>query len=141
MRHRLALRCQRALLPDGDCAYAVGVACLVVVPRWLYAPQPLIAALLLLLPLFAVHMLRNLYLLSCWADCCSPPPSAWPATGASATASPPAFSDDFHSPAWPISVVKYPLLFWRLTSRKNNDLARVRPRENAVATAPKLGKA
>ena len=64
MRHRLALRCQRALLPDGDCAYAVGVACLVVVPRWLYAPQPLIAALFLLLPLFAVPMLRNLYLLS-----------------------------------------------------------------------------
>ena len=62
MRHRLALRYERALLPDGDCA--IGVACLVVVPRWLYAPQPLIAALFLLLPLFAVPMLRNLYLLS-----------------------------------------------------------------------------
>ena len=64
MRHRLALRYQRALLPNGDCAYAIAVACLVVVPRWLYAPQPLIAALFLLLPLFAVPMLRNLYLLS-----------------------------------------------------------------------------
>lgn len=64
MRHRLALRYQRALLPDGDCAYAIGVACLVVVPRWLYAPQPLIAVIFLLLPLFAVPMLRNLYLLS-----------------------------------------------------------------------------
>lgn len=64
MRHRLALRYERALLPDGNCAHAIGVACLVVVPRWLYAPQPLIAALFLLLPLFAVPMLRNLYLLS-----------------------------------------------------------------------------
>jgi len=64
VRHRLALRYQRALLPDGDCAYAVAVACLVIVPRWLYAPQPLIAALFLLLPLFAVPTLRNLYLLS-----------------------------------------------------------------------------
>lgn len=64
MRHRLALRYQRALLPDGDCAYAVAVACMVIVPRWLYAPQPLIAALFLVLPLFAVPMLRNLYLLS-----------------------------------------------------------------------------
>ena len=64
MRHRLALRYERALLPDGDCAYAVAVACLVVVPRWLYAPQPLIALLFLLLPLFAVPMLRSLYLLS-----------------------------------------------------------------------------
>lgn len=64
MRHRLALRYERALLPQGDCAYAVAVACLVVVPRWLYAPQPLIALLFLLLPLFAVPMLRNLYLLS-----------------------------------------------------------------------------
>ena len=64
MRHRLALRYQRALLPEGDCAYAIGVACLVVVPRWLYAPQPLIALLFLLLPLFALPALRNLYLLS-----------------------------------------------------------------------------
>ncbi len=64
MRHRLALRYERALLPDGDCAYAVAVACLVIVPRWLYAPQPLIAALFLLLPFFAVPTLRNLYLLS-----------------------------------------------------------------------------
>lgn len=64
MRHRLALRYHRALLSDGDCAYAVAVACLVVVPRWLYAPQPLIAALFLVLPLFAVPALRNLYLLS-----------------------------------------------------------------------------
>ena len=64
MRPRLALRYERALLPDGDCAYAVAVACLVVVPRWLYAPQPLIALLFLLLPLFAVPMLRSLYLLS-----------------------------------------------------------------------------
>lgn len=64
MRHRLALRYERALLPEGDCAYAVAVACLVVVPRWLYAPQPLIALLFLLLPLFAVPMVRNLYLLS-----------------------------------------------------------------------------
>ena len=64
MRHRLALRYHRALLPDGDCAYALAVACLVIVPRWLYAPQPLIAALFLVLPLFAVPMLRNLYLLS-----------------------------------------------------------------------------
>ncbi len=64
MRHRLALRYQRALLPDGDSAYAIGVACLVIVPRWLYAPQPLIAALFLLLPLFAVPAVRNLYLLS-----------------------------------------------------------------------------
>ena len=64
MRHRLALRYERALLPDGDCAHAIGVACLVVVPRWIYAPQPLIAALFLLLPLFAVPMLRSLYLLS-----------------------------------------------------------------------------
>jgi hypothetical protein len=64
VRHRLALRYERALLPDGDSAYAVAVACLVVVPRWLYAPQPLIALLFLLLPLFAVPMLRNLYLLS-----------------------------------------------------------------------------
>ena len=63
MRHRLALRYERALLPEGDCAYAVAVACLVVVPRWLYAPQPLIAALFLL-PLFALPALRNLYLLS-----------------------------------------------------------------------------
>jgi len=65
VRHRLALRYERALLPEGDCAYAVAVACLVVVPRWLYAPQPLIAALFLLIPfLFAVPVLRNLYLLS-----------------------------------------------------------------------------
>jgi len=64
VRHRLALRYQRALLPEGDCAYAIGVACLVVVPRWLYAPQPLIALLFLLLPLFALPALRNLYLLS-----------------------------------------------------------------------------
>ena len=64
MRHRLALRYERALLPEGDCAYAVGVACLVVVPGWFYAPQPLIAALFLLIPLFAVPTLRNLYLLS-----------------------------------------------------------------------------
>lgn len=64
MRHRLALRYRRALLPDGDCAYAIGVACLVVVPRWLYAPQPLIAALFLVLPLFAAPAMRNLYLLS-----------------------------------------------------------------------------
>jgi hypothetical protein len=64
VRPRLALRYQRALLPDGDCAYAIGVACLVVVPRWLYAPQPLIAVLFLLLPLFALPALRNLYLLS-----------------------------------------------------------------------------
>lgn len=64
MRHRLALRYEQALLPDGDCAYALGVACLVVVPGWLYAPQPLIAALFLLLPLFAVPTLRSLYLLS-----------------------------------------------------------------------------
>ena len=64
MRHRLALRYERALLPEGDCAYAVGVACLVVVPRWLYAPQPLLAAFFLLLPLFAAPTLRSLYLLS-----------------------------------------------------------------------------
>jgi hypothetical protein len=64
VRHRLALRYERALLPEGDCAYAVAVACLVVVPRRLDAPQPLIALLFLLLPLFAVPMLRSLYLLS-----------------------------------------------------------------------------
>jgi hypothetical protein len=64
VRHRLAVRYERALLPGGDCAYAVAVACLVVVPGWLYAPQPLIAALFLLIPLFAAPTLRNLYLLS-----------------------------------------------------------------------------
>ena len=64
MRHRLAVRYERALLPEGDCAYAVAVACLVVVPQWFYAPQPLITALFLLIPLFAVPALRNLYLLS-----------------------------------------------------------------------------
>ena len=64
MRHRLAVRYERALLPEGDCAYAVAVACRVVVPRWLYSPQPLIVVLFLLIPLFAPPALRNLYLLS-----------------------------------------------------------------------------
>lgn len=105
MRHRLSLRYERALLPEGDCAYAVAVACLVVVPRWLYAPQPLIALLFLLLPLFAVPMLRNLYLLSLAGGLLVALRCARCTTGDSAAASQRGFSDVFHRPVQPLPVL------------------------------------